>query len=44
MSNKQPNLPPRGVGKRRTNTAQSWQKEGNSKNQGGNNKIQTKKQ
>ena len=36
ISNKQPNLPPKGIRKRRTNKAQSQQKEGNSKDQTGN--------
>ena len=31
ISNKQPNLPPKRIRKRRTKTVQSWQKEGNHK-------------
>ena len=36
ISNKQPNLPPKRIRKRRTNKTQSQQKEGNNKDQGGN--------
>ena len=33
ISNKQPNLPPKRIRKRRTKKVQSWQKEGNHKDQ-----------
>ena len=36
ISNKQPNLPPKRIRKRRTNKTQSQQKEGNNKYQRGN--------
>ena len=36
ISNKQPNVPSKGIRKRRTNKAQSQQKEGNNKDQRGN--------
>ena len=36
ISHKQSNLPPKGITKRRTNKAQSQQKEGNDKDQSGN--------
>ena len=36
FSNRQPNLPSKGIGKRRANEAQSQQKEGNNKDQSGN--------
>ena len=36
ISNKQPNLPPKRIRKRRTNKGQSQQKEGNNKDQRGN--------
>ena len=42
ISNKQPNLPSKGILKRRTSKAQSQQKEGNNNDQKGN-KIETKK-